>query len=232
MSSLDPFRRLLYQHEVLRARHEIREYYLKRVTREVYENIGQVLSLVGLELGMVEPGGDMIVKEKVERMEELVRQTIRDLRQMSRSFYKDLNGFAGDDLVDALRQELNLARIGSHPINIRIVGDPIPITDGPGVILFRVLQEILTEVSTKAKLISVSAIYKEDTVSFIIHYQGDPVKWENVSTNTEYIDDFNLNILKKIELIDGTFETKTMEPDQQYIELVIHIKTSVNEQSH
>src|SRR5262245_21081184 len=71
----------LFDLEVLRARLEIRDFFLKDLYREVYENIGQLLSLVRVMLA--KPG------DRVEPASELVGKTIRELREMCRQFYPD-----------------------------------------------------------------------------------------------------------------------------------------------
>jgi hypothetical protein len=45
---------MLYQYELLRTRLRIREHYLQTAVKDVYDNIGQVLSLIRLQLALLQ----------------------------------------------------------------------------------------------------------------------------------------------------------------------------------
>jgi nitrate/nitrite-specific signal transduction histidine kinase len=76
----------LFKYEILRARLETRNFFLKNTVREVYENIGQVLSLVRLQLALIDGASkeekniDEELNVNIESSGKLVGQSIKDLR--------------------------------------------------------------------------------------------------------------------------------------------------------
>jgi hypothetical protein len=75
----------LFDFEVLRCRLLIRDFFLSYSTTEIYENIGQVLSLVNLQLENINPGDP----SQLQLNHDLIEAAIRDLRKMSSSFFPE-----------------------------------------------------------------------------------------------------------------------------------------------
>jgi hypothetical protein len=75
---------LLIDIEALRARLKIRDFFLENTVREIYQNVGQVLSAVRIELDAARPDPGIM-----HSAGQLVGQSIRDLRLMSKHFNPD-----------------------------------------------------------------------------------------------------------------------------------------------
>ena len=221
MPKLDPLNKLMYQHEVLRAEQEIRDQHLNTFIREVYENIGQVLSLASMELGMLQEENTTISKQRVNRIGELVRKAIGDLRYMGGKLYPELNGFKLDDLVETLNEEIRLQKLGTSEFNITLLGNQQSISPGNGLILFRILKDILTEISKKGILLSASAISQEDILTFDIQFKGD---WPDHLLENKEDNEAHLCIKKKIELIGGELVMKELVPAELNRQITIHLK--------
>ncbi|MET0394583.1 MAG: histidine kinase dimerization/phosphoacceptor domain-containing protein, partial [Chitinophagaceae bacterium] len=101
MADTVSYQELLYEYELLRARLGIREHYVKTIVQEIYDNIGQVLSLVRVQLAMLNPGGKADEKAMLDSSGQLVGAAIRDLRSMCRQFQPEeaITGWA--DFNDA-----------------------------------------------------------------------------------------------------------------------------------
>lgn len=76
-------KKLAYENEVLQARRELQIHFHQQITKAIYENIGQMLSLVRVELsyGHIQKG--ILDKVKLLHWSDLVAQAIRDLRVFS-----------------------------------------------------------------------------------------------------------------------------------------------------
>src|ERR671926_1311362 len=98
---------LLFRHDVLRARLDIRDFFLKNTVREVYENIGQVLSLERMQLAMLDSDKKAAIAS-IESPGNLVGQSIRDLRVMCKSFYPDADIINENGFVEALRDTITI----------------------------------------------------------------------------------------------------------------------------
>src|SRR5437868_1494947 len=112
---LKPHEQLLFRHEALRARLDIRDFFLKNTVREVYENIGQVLSLVRMQLALLAADTKAVVKS-VESPGNLVGQSIRDLRVMCKSFYPDAEILSDQGFVEALRDTARILYQQEEPV--------------------------------------------------------------------------------------------------------------------
>src|SRR5476651_2013334 len=74
-----------FKQELLKTRLEIQEETLNYVSREMHDNITQVLSFVKLNLGLLGNTLDGVEKVKLNDNRELISQTITDLRNLSKS---------------------------------------------------------------------------------------------------------------------------------------------------
>jgi len=225
MPKLDPLNELMYQREVLRAEQEIRDQHLNTFIREVYENIGQVLSLANMELGMLQEENNTISKQRVNRIGELVRKAIGDLRHMGGKLYPELNGFKMDELVEILNEEIKVQKLAASEFNITLIGKQQPISPGNGLILFRILKDLLTEISKKGILLSASAISQEDNLTFDIQFKGN---WPDQLIETKEDYENRLSIKKKIELIGGELAMKEIVPADLKRQITIHLKNCSN----
>src|SRR5687768_13806001 len=106
MHDHEPYRKLLCQYEILRSRLEIKEHYLKTVVNEVYDNIGQVLSLIRIQLSLVRSDFETGKKENIDQSGELVGKTIRDLRSMCQFLYPETDIIDSSGFNHAVEHEI------------------------------------------------------------------------------------------------------------------------------
>ncbi|HLZ17557.1 MAG TPA: hypothetical protein VKQ08_10980 [Cyclobacteriaceae bacterium] len=188
---------LLYKHEVLRARLEIRDFFLQNAFREVYENIGQNLSLAQLQLAKrnitvdkerddpVEPASDPIeatsdpmeaASDPIEAASDLVGQSIRDLREMCKGFYPDTEILKAGGFARGIRKITRIIYPGDeYLLRIREVRNEIE--SGITLIVFNMLLEILTLIKrATGVLISLDLFHSKKTLALQVTYTAeDPV---------------------------------------------------------
>src|ERR1700752_1975036 len=78
-------REAAYRQELLKTQVEIQKQTLENISKEIHDNITQVLSFVKLSLGSVGNTLEESKKAKINESRELVAQTITDLRDLSKS---------------------------------------------------------------------------------------------------------------------------------------------------
>src|SRR5215469_7194567 len=76
-------REAAFRQELLKTQLEIQEQTLENISKEIHDNITQVLSFVKLSLGAVGNTLEHDKKVKVNESRELISQTINDLRDLS-----------------------------------------------------------------------------------------------------------------------------------------------------
>ena len=77
------------------------------IARNIYENVGQVLSLVRVQLSMLSFENEP-EKLSTEGSGELIGEAIRDLRRMCRNFYPETELLEKEGLLQTLRSQLLL----------------------------------------------------------------------------------------------------------------------------
>lgn len=215
-------RKILYQYEVLRARLAIREHYVKTIVREVYENIGQVLSLVRVQLTLLDTGAGSEEKEKIDSSGKLVGSAIRDLRSMCQRFQPETAITTTPGLNTAIEQEIKIAypeAVYKNKVQDMLL--PI-IRQETALILFSLLLEVLAilKESVNREVIAGEINYLPGTMLITIKYRGETVKKERLKEGSAAPD---LPVAGRIKLLKGSLQVKSSRNGEERIKLVIPI---------
>ena len=199
----------MFQHEGLRSRLEIREYLLHTIVEDVYENIGQSLSLVRIHL--VTPGAS---ETDIKTASNLVGKSIKDLKDMCNRFYEDieLDNLTGwIKMLDYTIQTLSL-KPGAPT---RVEGKPVNICTGLKLIVARMLQEILISIKNQGlELIQVSIAYSATILKITIDYKGPGFRIKNIHYRVALNKNlWCLNFMEKTSLIRAGISTRIIKKD-------------------
>ncbi len=132
-----------YEETLMNSRLEIQEHTLNYVSREIHDNVGQMLSLVRLQLNGIESPKD------IEDTDQLLEKAIADLRQLSHTLNTNHikeKGFA-PSVAELLKQFERSGKFKTVFINSE---EPFHLSDDNGLIIFRVVQELLNNISKHA----------------------------------------------------------------------------------
>jgi len=130
-----------FDKELLKTRIEIQEDTLSHISREIHDNITQVLSFVKLNLSMIDQP-DEDIKSKLTESRELVAQTINDLRNLSKSMSFEQIEIMG--LVKTIEIEAErVNKSGLIIIEIIVEGEVFSLGEQYELVLFRIFQEAL-----------------------------------------------------------------------------------------
>ncbi|WP_373010660.1 sensor histidine kinase [Mucilaginibacter sp.] len=162
-----------FRQELLKAQNEIQEQTLTNVSREIHDNITQVLSFVKLNLAMTGTLSEFEKAQKVNESRKLVAQAIADLRDLSKSM--SFEHIVKLGLVTTI--EIEAGRISkSGIVNVAFVveGDTYPLGDQRELVLFRIFQEALNNVlkHSGAKLLKINLQYSEQIFTLTIADDG------------------------------------------------------------
>jgi signal transduction histidine kinase len=150
-----------FQKELLKTQIEVQEQTLNNVSREIHDNITQVLSFVKLNLGMIDEV-DASTKSKITESRELVAQTINDLRSLSKSL--SFEHIAQIGLVKTLEIEADrLNNSGLINADLLTSGEPYQLGAERELVLFRIFQEALNNTlkHSGAKYLKINLQYSE-----------------------------------------------------------------------
>jgi signal transduction histidine kinase len=169
-----------FQQTLLHSKLAIQEETFNYIGKEIHDNIGQVLSLVRININTLTANPD---EQKIFLMDELMGKAITDLRNLSHSLDTDLirnTGWikASDRLLLALQKTGTCKVEFSAEENLPTLGNEKPI------ILFRMIQEIINNIikHAGAKEIKFTATRKDSQI--VINIEDNGKGFDKTTVNT------------------------------------------------
>jgi signal transduction histidine kinase len=130
-----------FKQEFLKARLEMQEQTFAYVSRELHDNVNQVLSFVKLNLAMIS-NIDEPQQTKINENRDLIAQVITDLRDLSKSM--SFEHITKQGLVKTIENEaIKLNRSGLIEADLIVKGDIYPLGEQRELVLFRIFQEVV-----------------------------------------------------------------------------------------
>jgi len=130
--------------EILLSQLEIKESTLKNVSLELHDNLGQILSLINLNLSAIELPENAASVQKLLTTQELVSRVLQGMRDLSRTMDPDS---IGRGLVSCIESELHLIRrSGRYVVQFDPGNGGIHLPSSTEIVIFRMIQESLSNV--------------------------------------------------------------------------------------
>ena len=150
---------------------EIHDWNVKALAKEIYENIGQLLSLAKLQIASLNLAKKNEVKKVIDSSERLLEKAIKDLRKLSRLLTPEeimQKGFAASLKEES--EKLNHAT--PWKMDLHFEGRPFRLNETRELILFSLLQHYIMKALyiEKAGSISVAVLYKIMSIDIRISY--------------------------------------------------------------
>jgi signal transduction histidine kinase len=134
-----------HEQELLRTRLEIQEQTLTNISAEIHDNIGQSLTFLKLHLNNIAGQFPSTAQNAVADCVNTVSKVLQDLRDLAKILNTDFIARAG--LVEAIDQQLQfLNRTGLYHTQLLVEGDEEEYDAQRELVVFRVTQELLTNV--------------------------------------------------------------------------------------
>ena len=147
-----------FEQTLLKSKLEIQEHTFNEISREIHDNIGQVLSLVRINLNTLKAPDDT---DKVNLMDELMGKAITDLRSLSHSL--DADHIRNKGWMVAVTKLLNdLQKTGKYKIDIKQDEDLPALGNDKPIILFRMIQEIINNIIRHAAANTIHLVAKKE----------------------------------------------------------------------
>lgn len=120
---------------------EIQEETLQHVSRELHDNLGQLASLIKINLNTIQSSEPEVV-EKVDQGKDLIRNLIRAIKSLSVSLGSD--GVEQLGLINALQQDVNrINTLNQITIDFQSPTQVISLPPEKSIVLYRMSQEII-----------------------------------------------------------------------------------------
>ena len=160
-----------FEQTLLSTQLEIQEQTLTHISREIHDNIGQVLSLARLQLHSLSTNGQ---DDDIEYTDNLLEKAITDLRGLSHSLNTNSikeNGFSAS-VIKVLAQ---FEKTGKFKTSFFDESN-FSVSDDHGIILFRIIQEVLSNVVKHADateiIIRIEKMGDRTTINIIDNGKG------------------------------------------------------------
>jgi two-component system NarL family sensor kinase len=194
--------KLNHENDMLRSQLEIQEQTFQNISREIHDNIGQKLTLAKLQLNTIDLSMEPSSQSMVEDVVKIIGGAIRDLSDISRSMSSEVIMNSG--FIKALEFEINqLNKTRLYSIILKITGDTEFMDSGKELLLFRIVQEALSNIMkhSEATEVSVEVHYTKTDLTLTINDNGKGFDSEsNLNANGL------INMAKRAKMLDGLFE--------------------------
>ncbi len=137
-----------FEQEILNAENEIQDSTMKHISRELHDNVGQMLTLVKIQLNNLSeeaPENKRIIDSK-----EFITTALTDIRALSKSLNSD--NLLQEGLEKAITFELErLKKLGNYNVNFSTNIGNVFLNHKNEVLIFRIFQELLQNCLKHAK---------------------------------------------------------------------------------
>lgn len=209
-----------YQNEILRTKLEEQERTMNQISKDIHDNVGQLLSLVQMNMYMIAENAAGKHKQIAERTNGLVEQAITDLRNISHSMNNNFVERLG--LVDVMKKELEYIGLSKNiSCNIEVRGDNTSLHAEKELMIYRIAQEATHNIlkHAKASIINIILIFEQD--SFEMHITDN-----GVGFSKDKLYDMNglglLNMFQRAKFLGGNLDIKSEAMQGSTITLTIN----------
>ena len=162
-----------FQQELTLAIIEMKETTLSYIGQELHDDLGQKMSIAKLMVNLALENSVDPQKEILLEINEVIGESIRDIRSLSKSFISEQIENLG--LVESIQKEVSrIDRLNLMKISYTHNSSKINIEAKDSLILFRIIQESINNVlkHSRAKKMSISLNDKPDNVEIILQDDG------------------------------------------------------------
>lgn len=134
-----------YQTEILKAQVEMQEHTFLTISQEIHDNVGQLLSLVRLNVSTLASSQEEASAQKIQSSKDLLDEAIEELRTLSRRLNSKFT--SQQSLASLIGGQLGfIQKTGVLDTEFNLVGEERWIDPEKKLIVFRIAQEAIQNV--------------------------------------------------------------------------------------
>jgi len=216
-----------YDREILVTQLEIKEQTLKNISEEIHDNVGQVLSLVILNLSSIEFADLHVAARKIEHVTNLVKKAISDLRNLSKTL--DSENIADVGLAQIIGFELDLIeKTGLYQVSFKVTGQERRLDPSREIVVYRIIQESINNMIKHAQASAITISLAFSTGELAIEIADNGKGFDLALLNTGDIRNSGAgikNMKSRAGLIDAALDIKSIPSQGTRITLKIPFAT-------
>jgi signal transduction histidine kinase len=165
------------EQEIAKSKMEIREQSLKNIGWELHDNIGQLLSVARMQLGVLGLKLPQEYKNNIEEIDNLIGDSLQEIRSLSKTLNAEVIHNLG--LVNAINLELDrFNRLNFLKAQLTVSGEETTLDQKDEIIIFRILQEFFSNVVKHSKATTLRVVLKYSAESLCIEAQDNGVGFD------------------------------------------------------
>lgn len=161
----------VFSEQLLQSKLEMQEHTFNSISREIHDNVGQVLSLAKVQVNIMER--EVNASAMLADLKDNLSKAMLDLRDIAKGLNSDRIKLCG--LAELTNHELQrISRVGSMHTSLFTEGTEQNPSDQKKLIIFRIIQESLQNIlkHAEARSIRVSFYYEQDRLRCEIKDDG------------------------------------------------------------
>ena len=213
-------------HQLSKHIEKIREEERISIARELHDDLGQALTAVKIDLGIIrQKVSDKVLAQRIVKTSALVSDTIKTVQkitfQLRPKIIDDLGLEAGIDWYAGEFSERNSIEV------ILDLDSDIKIPPDISLVIFRIMQESLTNVSRHAKAtkIKIQLIKNNNYIDFIIADNGIGISNDKLNSKTSF---GILGMRERADSIGGTLDISNCEGTENETGTSTQLKIPLN----
>ncbi|MEO0556093.1 MAG: ATP-binding protein [Bacteroidota bacterium] len=195
---------------LLQSKLEIQEQTLDHIGKELHANIGQIASLININLQEILHDDTEMNRGNIMETKSLTKQLLAELKALSTSLNTDHIMKIG--FVKALENELGRLAKVNYEVKFTKSGETFALGSDKEIILFRLCQEVLNNIikHAMAKSVNVTLRYNDDNLNLTIEDDGKGFVMDEIGNSDGTRQSTGLlNMKKRIKLINGEIDIKS-----------------------
>lgn len=212
-----------FEQTLLKTQLEIQEQAFTYISQEIHDNIGQILSLVRLNLNTF---GNQVSEERINQTDDLLGKAIKDLRDLSHNLQN--NRIHSIGIIESVRQLLiSLEKTGQFQTTFR-TSDNFHILDAnTDIILYRMIQEIINNIIKHAAANSIDIEISNANNITSVRISDNGIGFDTTLINQVSRPGIGLqNIINRAKMINTTVDVNSSPGNGTTITLHIKPKQS------
>ena len=211
--SLEQLKQLSYYIEQVRENERV------TISRELHDDLGQALTAVKIDLGMIrQKVSDQEVIQKINKVTTLVGETIKTVQRLTSQLRPDIIDHLGlEAAIEWYTREFEQR----YSIEILLdIDSEISLTPDASLMIFRIIQESLTNIArhSKASRVEIIIYKKDDTIHFMISDNGIGITQEQIKSKKSF---GIISMKERTASMGGAFDIYNKKSGGSVVELII-----------
>jgi len=209
-----------YQNQLLQSKLEVQEQSFKYFSEEIHDNIGQLLSIVKMQLYNIRSSShEPEIVSKAAESNDLLGKAINDLRNISHTLNSAFVSNAG--LADAIEKDLEYIRSAKEvKCALHITGDEYSLGNERDLLVFRIIQEAIANAVKHASPTAIDVLldYMPGQVVVAIEDNGSGFNANETATNGIGLNNMHV----RAEMLKGNLSVSSIKGKGTRIKLQLN----------